>query len=128
MYVEELFPVLYVTSYLIMGLSIGIVETQSAPIFQSANSREHPHRHVLTQMFIWPLTYIIFNRVYVLSKIIKTAIACTVFFYMQGFGYKYISEYLGTWALLPAIIITILIAPLVLGLLRMPQLGDTPLE
>lgn len=114
-----------IMTYLIIGIVIGVLEIGGPEYIKCKLCRTHPVLYLIEQIFLWPLFYIIINRVFVLQKIIKIIIIFNLIYFIEKGILYFISQYTGT--ILSAIITFIVmyfVTLLLFGIFRMPGFGQ----
>ena len=114
-----------IMTYLIIGIVIGGLEIGGPEYIKCELCRNHPILYLIQQIFLWPLFYIIINRVFVLQKIIKILIIFKLIYFIEKGVLYFISQYTETML---SVIITFIVAQfvtlLLFGIFRMPGFGQ----
>ena len=113
--------ILFILTYLEIGVAIGLQELGCAPQGRSAYSRRGPFTHIFLQCLFWPLFFIVVRSTAWFEKIAKLVVVALAVFFAQKYALPYLTPHLGQWwALLPLVIGAILLVLGLFAFLRMP--------
>ena len=120
---NQLTITLLCSSYVLIGLQIGLVEA-GGPAFSKSNfCREHPVLHIIMQAFLWPILFIFINNTYALQKTIKLLMVFVCVYFIQHFIFDFANNMINAlFSCIISFIITFFITPLLFGVFRMPGL------
>lgn len=108
-------------AYIVIGFTIGALEIGGPTYNKSIICMKHPILYLIGNILLWPLFYIIINRIFVTQKIIKIIIIFFIVFFIQKFILYFIIQYIGTsLGIITTLIVTFFITLFLFGVFRMP--------
>ena len=112
--------ILFVLTYLEIGIAIGLQELGCAPQGKNAYSRRAPFFHVVLQCLLWPIIYLIVRSNNLFEKIVKLIITIIAVYFAQKYALAWLTPHLDYWVWGPMVVGGVLLVLGIFGFLRMP--------
>lgn len=117
----EIITILFILTYVEIGLAIGLLELGCSPNGGSLYSGRGPFWHILLECILWPFFFLVVRSTAWFEKIAKLVIVACVVFFAQKYALTWLTAQLGQWwAFLPLAVGAILLVLALFAFLRMP--------